>query len=301
MSPDNVRDRKEERRYTFVVVPHAKTQQTRTYSVTLWGFVGSVLAVLLIVVALVVAAIIYTPIGSHLPISSPEIVKQYGKQIVEIQNQLQGLLQEISVLRGYNLRLRKAMGEKISPRDSALASAVEATLRASGPAEATPVQDEGDAGAANVLIGPATGERAPGMTGGPVGKTWESPGVSFPFSTPASGYLSRGFEAEEYHYGIDFAGKVGSPVLAAADGNVVFAGWTYDYGYVIMLAHADGYMTAYKHNQSLLKNAGETVRRGDVIALLGNTGRTSSGPHLHFEVWKDGVAQDPSHYLLSTQ
>ncbi len=300
MSPDNVRERKEKRRYTFVVVPHAKTQQTRTFSITQWGLIGSVLALFIVVVALVVAAIIYTPIGSHLPLSSPEIAKQYGKQIVEIQKQLQGLLQEINILRGYNLRLRRAMGEKISPSDSALASAVEATLRAARPMSAPASDQPQDAGAGERLMAAAADQMTAGEPGG-MSRIWEAMAVAFPLSLPANGYLTRGFDPEQFHFGIDFAGKVGSPVLAAADGNVVFAGWTYDYGYVIMVVHPEGYMTVYKHNQSLLKNAGESVRRGEMIALLGNTGRTSSGPHLHFEVWKDGVALDPSHYILSTQ
>ena len=88
---------------------------------------------------------------------------------------------------------------------------------------------------------------------------------------------------------------------AAADGIVIFSGWSDEDGYVIVIAHSGGYVSEYKHNQSLLRTAGDAVRRGEMIALLGNTGRTSTGPHLHFEVWRDGVVQDPANYLLTTQ
>jgi murein DD-endopeptidase MepM/ murein hydrolase activator NlpD len=116
---------------------------------------------------------------------------------------------------------------------------------------------------------------------------------------PADGYISRGYEPELGHYGIDLIGRVGSPIKAAAEGHVVFAGWTPEDGNTIILSHAGGFLSFYKHNHTLLKTAGVFVRRGEQIATLGNTGETSLGPHVHFEVWKDGSPKDPSHYLLN--
>lgn len=118
---------------------------------------------------------------------------------------------------------------------------------------------------------------------------------------PTLGYLTRGMEGEQGHFGIDIASKEGNPVVSAANGNVIYSDWSYDFGFMMIIAHGRGYMTVYKHNKSLLKNVGSSVKRGELIALLGNTGRTSSGPHLHFEVWKDGVALDPEQYLVSVQ
>jgi murein DD-endopeptidase MepM/ murein hydrolase activator NlpD len=79
---------------------------------------------------------------------------------------------------------------------------------------------------------------------------------------------------------------------------VLFSGWTYDDGNVIILSHGGGVITVYKHNSSLLKSVGSMTKRGDVIALVGNTGRTSKGPHVHFEALKDGVPHDPLQFLL---
>jgi murein DD-endopeptidase MepM/ murein hydrolase activator NlpD len=134
-----------------------------------------------------------------------------------------------------------------------------------------------------------------------VGRETVEFGPEFPLSMPVEGFLTRRFDPQQYHLGIDIAAKQGSPVVAAADGNVVFAGWTYDYGFMVILAHDRGYMTVYKHNQSILKNSGAEVKRGELIALLGNTGVTSSGPHLHFEVWKNGTPENPNNFLLTTQ
>jgi murein DD-endopeptidase MepM/ murein hydrolase activator NlpD len=123
--------------------------------------------------------------------------------------------------------------------------------------------------------------------------------VVFPAILPARGYITRGFGSEANHYGLDIAAKTGSIVSAAADGTVLFAGWTPDDGYLMVLVHAGGFVTIYKHNQSLLRPANARVRRGDPIALLGDSGRTSLGPHLHFEIWKDGSPVDPSLYVMN--
>jgi murein DD-endopeptidase MepM/ murein hydrolase activator NlpD len=129
----------------------------------------------------------------------------------------------------------------------------------------------------------------------------ENIGIEFPLTQPTLGFVTRKIDPEAGHFGMDIAGKIGAPVVAAADGIVVFADWSYEYGFMMILSHADGYTTVYKHAQSLLKTVGSSVKRGEMIALLGNTGSTSSGPHLHFELWRDGVPMDPEQYLLNYQ
>lgn len=304
MAAENVRERKQKRRYTFVVVPDAKAEKTRTFSASLLGLIGTVLATFLVIVALIFAAIIYTPVGTHLPISSPEIVKQYGKQIIDIRNQLQSLVQEITVLRGYNVRLRRAMGEKISGTDSSALAGMNTLdsplvgLQLAQKLDANPMDEKQE----KLTSVRGTSEQPPATIARMVPRDESMDFISrLPLSMPVDGFISRGFDAGQFHYGIDVAGKQGTPIFAAADGHVLFAGWTYDDGFLIMLAHDNGYMTVYKHNQSILKSTGDPAKRGEIVALLGNTGRTSSGPHLHFEVWKDGIAHDPNHYILHTQ
>lgn len=124
--------------------------------------------------------------------------------------------------------------------------------------------------------------------------------AEFPIIVPAVGYVSRSFESDKGHMGIDYAGKIGSLIVAAADGYIVFAGFTADEGHTIVISHGGGFLTIYKHNQNNLKGTGDFVRRGEPIALLGNSGRTSYGPHLHFEVWNNGRAQNPNDYLIAS-
>lgn len=119
------------------------------------------------------------------------------------------------------------------------------------------------------------------------------------FRRPAEGITTDEFKPEKGHFGWDFSVKEGTPVFASANGYVVFAGYTVDDGYLIILAHGNNFITVYKHCSVLMKKPRDKVYQGEVIALSGNSGKLSYGPHLHFELWKDGTAQDPRHYLLT--
>ena len=111
------------------------------------------------------------------------------------------------------------------------------------------------------------------------------------FIWPAKGTLTSGYGWRwgRMHRGIDVANSVGTPIIAAADGKVVFSGWSSGgYGYLVELAHTDGSKTRYAHNSTLLVKKGQSVRQGTAIARMGSTGR-STGPHLHFEIIKPGL------------
>ncbi len=122
---------------------------------------------------------------------------------------------------------------------------------------------------------------------------------SYYFSKPADSFISRSFEPGRGHMGIDFVMKTGTPVYASANGYVVFADYTTKDGYMIILNHENGYITVYKHCSVLLKRARDVVLQGETIALSGNTGEISTGPHLHFEIWKNGEPIDPKSVLIN--
>jgi murein DD-endopeptidase MepM/ murein hydrolase activator NlpD len=122
--------------------------------------------------------------------------------------------------------------------------------------------------------------------------------LQFPALPPVEGFFARGYDAARGHFGIDLAVEEGTPVRAIGDGYVVFADWTNDGGFTIAVQHADGYLSVYKHNRRLLKRVGDRVRNREAVAHSGNTGEITTGPHLHFELWRNGLAQDPRHYLV---
>ena len=123
--------------------------------------------------------------------------------------------------------------------------------------------------------------------------------LRLPALPPVDGVVSRGFDASRGHFALDLAATEGTSVRAFADGYVVFADWTHDGGHSIAVQHAGGYLSVYKHNSRLLKRVGERVRARETVALSGDTGEITSGPHLHFEVWRDGLAQDPAALLVA--
>ena len=91
--------------------------------------------------------------------------------------------------------------------------------------------------------------------------------------------------------------KEGEPILSIANGTVIFSSWTDDTGYVIGIQHSDDITSFYKHNSVILKNVGDVVFAGDVIAMIGGSGKLASGPHLHFEIWHKGQSLNPEHYI----
>jgi murein DD-endopeptidase MepM/ murein hydrolase activator NlpD len=122
-----------------------------------------------------------------------------------------------------------------------------------------------------------------------------------PHGRPLFGWITRPFSAVDdgngsKHTGIDFAVKEGTAVSATASGTVSFAGWDEYLGNLVIIDHGNGYLTSYGHNREILVKKEEKVTRGEVIALSGNTGR-STAPHLHYEIMKDGVPVDPAPYL----
>jgi murein DD-endopeptidase MepM/ murein hydrolase activator NlpD len=117
------------------------------------------------------------------------------------------------------------------------------------------------------------------------------------FFPPIKGIVTEKFDAKTKHLGVDLVAQANEPIKAIADGTVVFASWTEDTGNVIGIQHQGNIVSFYKHNAALLKKQGDFVRAGDVIAIIGNTGRLSSGPHLHFEIWYKGNAINPEKFI----
>ena len=299
MPQEGTRRRKSPRLFNVIVVPVEEGGKTRSFRTSRLTVAAIVFLGMCATVAATLAALVYTPVALYVPIPNPGLEQKYGRQILEMQRRLNGLAEEIVLVRDYNSQVRKALGEdvprdtsagrnlgKMKPSDRQESALPPRGLTHSGRTETEPgaeaVMDEesGPAGYASVVsvTGPAR--------------------TAFPLLTPVEGFVTQGFDPSRNHFGIDIAAQRGTPVYAPGDGVVLFAGWTYEDGNMMIIAHGGGYATVYKHNQTLLKNTLNAVKRGEPIALLGSTGITSAGHHLHFEVWRNGVPQDPNDFLL---
>ena len=117
------------------------------------------------------------------------------------------------------------------------------------------------------------------------------------FFPPIDGIVTRKFNLKTDHYGVDIVSKNNEPVKAVADGAVIFADWSQESGNVIAIQHRGDLVSVYKHNSALLKKVGTFVHAGDVIAIIGNSGELTTGPHLHFELWFKGNPVDPEEFI----
>ncbi|MDR2286387.1 MAG: M23 family metallopeptidase [Prevotellaceae bacterium] len=118
------------------------------------------------------------------------------------------------------------------------------------------------------------------------------------FMAPLKGKITSRFNAGENHLGIDIVSSPNDVVVATLDGTVIVAEWTLETGNTILIQHSDNIISVYKHNAKLLKMQGSKVKTGDAIAIMGNSGELTYGPHLHFELWSNGVPIDPEQYIV---
>jgi len=113
-------------------------------------------------------------------------------------------------------------------------------------------------------------------------------------TSPISGAVSQNYSIADDHLAIDISVDIGTPVKAVSNGRVILSEWTTQTGYVLIIDHGNDLISVYKHNSKLLKSQGEIVKQGEIIALSGNSGVLTSGPHLHFELWSEGFSIDPN-------
>lgn len=118
--------------------------------------------------------------------------------------------------------------------------------------------------------------------------------VLFP---PVSGNISENYNLKDKHYAVDIVVAKDTPVKATADGTVIFSEWTTDTGYVVIIEHSNDLISVYKHNASITKQQGDLVKSGEVIAMAGNAGELTTGPHLHFELWSKGYPVNPLNFI----
>jgi murein DD-endopeptidase MepM/ murein hydrolase activator NlpD len=295
MRLEGSRRRKKAHQYDIMIVPVGEGAKPASFRASRAKLAAFLALAFIVCVSITLAVLIFTPVAMYVPIPNPGLEEKYGRQLAGMQEQLHALAQEFSLVKDYNQQMRKALGEGSTGDSSTAAStmlsySVDARLeqvegktsRAADPTGDAPLLDETEVGYDPTVI--TVGETSPS---------------AFPLLSPVVGFVTQGFDPARNHYGMDFAGKRGMPVYAAGDGHVIFAGWTYDDGNMLIISHGGGYLTVYKHAQVLLTSAQSVVTRGVPVALLGSSGRTSLGPHLHFEVWKDGQPRDPNKFLLT--
>ncbi len=246
---------------------------------------------------LVIVLIVSTPLKRYIP--------GYGdfkrdSEIAALTRKAAELEKEINAQRFYNENLRKILSGDLSDfsEEAVKGKAKADTSQTKG---ALPTDIAGRLGESALISEPATeaqqGASANQPKALPVGLPGDLPIERILFIPPVSGEISAHFNPPKGHYGVDIAAPRNTAVKAAADGVVISAGYTVETGYSITIQHPHNVVTLYKHNSVLLKKAGTPVKAGEAIALIGNSGVESSGPHLHFELWYRGQPLNPVDYV----
>lgn len=265
--------------YSAVITSEDPSQSVKARRISIPVIIAGISVYSLIIAIIVSAVFLFTPLREKIATKSSALTNQERFLLEELGYKLTNLNSEVENLKTTNQKLKKA----IELGDS--------TIIFDAPQTNKNHKNK-------ISAGKATG----GNLFYIVNRLLEEYGFtrhSDLFTRPVNGFISRGFELKKGHLGIDYVVKTGTPVYAAGNGYVVFSDYTANDGYMVIVAHNDNYMTVYKHCSSLMKKTRDIVEQGELIALSGNTGLLTTGPHLHFEVWRNGQAIDPKTVLVN--
>lgn len=240
---------------------------------------STIFALLLIVITTIIIA--FTPLREYIPGYSSTSLKQKATSLAYKTDSLQ---QELNVNQQYLASIRKVLTGDVKTVDFNKDSIIQAaqvdtaTINLSASAEDSLLREK-----------VAREDKY-----NPLANTDE---LNFTLFAPVKGNISSPYNPEEKHFAVDVVTVKDAPVKAVADGTVIFAEWTAETGYVMIIEHRNDIISVYKHNASLNKEQGELVKAGEVIATVGNTGELTTGPHLHFELWSDSYPIDPTNFI----
>jgi murein DD-endopeptidase MepM/ murein hydrolase activator NlpD len=285
-------------RYRLVILSDDSFEEKASLSLTRINVIATLSAVFIVTAILVYAFIVFTPLRAYLPGFS-EIRTQ--EHVLELLEETDSLHRKTDRYEAYLRNIRSIMaGEGGTYADSlrrhdSLPQATEVR-----PVDSTRLFSRSAADSAlRAQIEKTERTYAPRGTSREMDMAQrQMPVEAYHFYPPVSkGLLSQRYDLASGHPAIDVAGPRGYTVHACLDGMVVFAEWSASTGYVAVVQHANDLLSIYKHNARLMAQAGDFVESGEAIAMLGNSGAFSTGPHLHFELWYRGMPLDPEKYI----
>ena len=269
-------------KYRLVVLNEDTFEERLAFKLTrLNVFVlGSLTAILLVAVTTVLIA--FTPIREYIPGYSSTALQ---RQVLELDFKTDSLLDVVYMNDAYISSVKKVLRGEVSAvvinKDSIFKAAQ---------ADAD-VLDLNPSKADSILRAKVSNEDKYNLF------QTATTVADFVFFPPVNGSISSDFDINEKHFAVDIVIPKNTPIKATADGRVLFASWTSDASYVIIIDHGDELISVYKHNSSLTKSQGEFVKAREVIAISGSSGELSTGPHLHFELWNNGIPLNPSTFI----
>lgn len=268
------------KRYKVLIVDPSTFEEK--YALRLSKFKVLVVGLLLIIVGSVIAtiSIVYTPLRLLIPGTLTEEVQN---QIVDNRVKLDSLTEQITIRDEYLSKIQTLIeGGVVEEND---------TGEEKDFTYIPPPQIQESDSSYDALISPDQYRLE-------IGQNSESNNISnIHFFNPIKGTIVQKYSPAQNHFAVDIVAQKGTSISSIHDGTVIFADWTMNTGYVIYLQHAYNIISVYKHCEQLLKTQGDHVNAGEAIAIVGNTGEVTTGPHLHFELWQNGVSIDPEQHI----
>ena len=282
--------------YRFVIINDETFQEVSSYRLTLLNLWVLISTVLVVVTALVVSLIIFTPLKTYIPGYS----MNYVEKVYELNKQVTTLQEELDANRMYTERVRKILvGDYQEDFEMQEKESLETPVNNTDPNHVEEVEP--------IEVDRTFREDVSFDEIGQIAQNNNETSVNFSpkdiplerviFNSPVRGTISAGFSVEDEHYGVDILAPKNTAIKAALDGYIFFSDWTLKTGNTIAIQHGNNTITVYKHNSALLKELGDYVKAGEAVSIIGNTGTQSDGPHLHFELWNEGKPVDPSEYI----
>jgi len=262
--------------YRLSILQEETFEKLTNHKMRLWKMVAILSGSVLLIFLITVAAIIYTPLDG--PVFN-YVTKIETTDIVVLNQTIDQLEKKIKAHETYEASMRAILLGGVPPEGSV----------------------SSESNISNITIPPSTKPSSGSIPSTNVKairvNNRNEAILAINLTPPISGSISAEFMPEKSHYGVDVVAPKNTPVKAIMDGYVISSDWTIDTGNTIGIQHANGYVSFYKHNSSLLKKSGSAVKAGEAIAIIGNTGRLTDGPHLHFELWHNGKPIDPTAYI----
>ncbi|MCW3078096.1 MAG: Peptidase [Bacteroidetes bacterium] len=244
-----------------------------------WSLIVGALAITIIMTTLVISLVAFTPLREYIP--------GYGtvaerKQILQLTLRADSIEQILEARDTYMNNILNVINEKVETKSEKPKK--DTTGKYSGvktnPSESDIAFRKDFENNRNSSIASITNSKLKGLS-------------ELVFYTPVKGLIISSYNLSEDHFGIDVVTKADELVKSTLDGTVVFTGFSAEDGYVIQIQHSNNLTSIYKHNAEILKKTGERIKSGEAIAVVGNTGEKSKGPHLHFELWYNGIPINP--------
>lgn len=274
--------------YRLVVMNNDTFEETGSYKLTLLNVYVMISTVIVLVALVVFLFIAFTPIRRYIPGYGD--IEQH-EALMDIHQKIEEMEKLASANGEYADNFRRILVGDVETVEDAQQGAIEQGTLDSLTVDKIQSDEELRREVELDEIGSvAQLSRASGFSN-------DKPLAQMYFTPPVTGEISSGYMPEKGHLGVDVLAPTNTPVKSVMDGFVFISDWTMETGNTIGIQHSNNVITFYKHNSSLLKEVGDYVKAGEAVAIIGNTGTLSDGPHLHFELWHKGNHVDPTDYV----